>query len=210
LTLSGCSRLSVLLVFLGFVIRPGLPARGGELAGVCTSGAISAECASPSSPPSAPEPTSPAPSSAPSPLSEPSPIPLSRSEKATLLANFLRAQRAAVSGLQHQQKLEAQALSTAHRAAFKEWWKRELDAFREYRKGHKGPQIRSYYKDLMARQKVFLRIQADERARRTQENKARLDSEREEQQRNQKEFRVYLDRGMRPPDRLWPGQPGVR
>ena len=101
--------------------------------------------------------------------------------------------------------MEAAALESSQASAFKEWWAKQGEERRKFFAGtHKGVEKRAYMKELKARREVFINIQADELARRKAEQKNRLETEREAQARNLKEFKGLLELGKMPPMRLWP------
>lgn len=194
-----CDRIEVgkglgLWIVLGFSI---------SLSVECTSGVCGAAGNPQPSPSASVLPTSQASQGAP--LPSPSPL-ISKSDTKALLKEFKNAQKAELKAIKHQQDFEKKELVASQKAREKEWLLKERDLRHEFFKSHtKGPERRAFVKDFLDRRRALNAMFAEEKAKREQEQNVRFKAVENEQKEKLKEFEEYLNRGERPPERLWPG-----
>ncbi len=143
-----------------------------------------------------------------SPLPNGSPQPnrsLTQAERAMLISELQRAQRSEYRSIEHRFKLEIKEMLASQKARFREWNETEKIARRKFfSENEKGPERRTYIQDFQKRRNDFIQLMADEKARRTAEQGARLESLRLDHSSKLKEFREFISRGERPPQSLWP------
>ncbi len=129
-------------------------------------------------------------------------------ERNRIRIEFKRAQANELRALEHRHGLELRDLKASQAVRLKEWETKETDLRHKFFADNpKSPDRRTYVKEFIDRRKAFLQILFDERNRRTQEQKVRQTSVRDDQLQRLKEFEAYLQKGERPPTHLWP-RPG--
>lgn len=149
----------------------------------------------------------PSPTISPEPASAPALV--TKTEAKTLLREFNRALHAESRALDHRQKFELKDLRASQAARKKEWEARERETRRDFfAKNAKGPERRAYIQDFLERRKTLHKMMAEEKRERVRIHDVRRKALREDQTTRSKEFNAYLNRGERPPERLWP-QPGT-
>ena len=122
-----------------------------------------------------------------------------------MLTEFQRAQNSELKALEHRNKMELKELKAAHAARQKEWEHKEKELRHKFFAEHaNGPDRRAYIQDFLGRHKIFLQLLNDERTQHAHEQEVRYNSLREDQVSRLKEFQEMLNRGERPPTRLWP------
>jgi acyl-CoA synthetase (NDP forming) len=120
------------------------------------------------------------------------------------LKQFNKAQDNEMAALKHRHKSEMKELRAAHKAQLNEWESKERQARHQFFANNKGgPERRTYVQDYLRRREVLLKIQSDDEDRRSQEQSVRVDSLKNDQSQRLKEFQDFLNRGERPPARLW-------
>lgn len=130
---------------------------------------------------------------------------LSKSDGASLLREFLKAQKSELKALEHRQKLELQGLKAAQNARLKEWKQKEREARSKYFAEHtKGPERRAYVKDERERYSSLQALFKDERAQREREHEVRRKAVMDDQVVKLKEFQELITRSEYPPAKLWP------
>jgi hypothetical protein len=160
-----------------------------------------------------------APSASPVPSVEPSPVvsvaaptgaaspaPVTKDQASALLREFQRAQTGERKALEHQQKTELRNLKASQSARWKEWTVKARLERQQFRKDNPkgGSALRDFVRDERSRGIALQAILKDEYAQRASEHKVHRQSLKEDQVAKLKEFREYLGRGERPPERLWP------
>lgn len=152
--------------------------------------------------------SSPSPSPSPSISASPEPVKLTGAEVKSLLREFNRALHAELRALEHRQKFELKDLVSSQKARKYEWEAREREARRLFfAENEKGPARRAYIQDFLERRKTLHKMMKEEKRERTRTHEVRRKALREDQYVRSKEFQEFLNRGERPPERLWP-QPG--
>ena len=126
-------------------------------------------------------------------------------ELKTLLREFQRAQKGELQALEHQQDLEKRELRASQNARFKEWKKKEKDERHKLIQQHMPfDQLNPKFKDYVRRMKALQKIFEDERTQQLREHDARLNAIKHDQVTRLREFQDAIQRGDRPPQRLWP------
>lgn len=144
------------------------------------------------------------PSVLPSPEASPF-VPLTVAERRALLADFTQRQKEELRVMDRRQKAEMKDLEASQTARDREWKSQERARYMEMSKARKsGAEIRAYVHDRRDRRRALLAIFTDEKNQRKREQDARRRSIIEDQAMRLKEFQQFLDRGERPPSRLWP------
>ena len=129
-------------------------------------------------------------------------------ERNRLRVEFKRAQGNELRALEHRHGFELKDLKASQAVRLKEWEAKETALRHTYFSAHdKSPERRAFIKDFIERRKAFLQILVEERNRRTQDQKVRQASIREDQVQRLRDFDAALQKGDRPPAHLWP-QPG--
>lgn len=147
---------------------------------------------------------SPLPSSSPAPIAL-LPVKLSPVEMKRLMQEFKKAQRSEFAAAEHRNRFDTKELWASQKARQKEWEIRERDARHKYFSDHKkGNERREYIKDFIERRKNFLKMLAEERNLRHNEQTVHLKAIKDDQDSKTKEFKNILDRQERPDAKLWP------
>jgi hypothetical protein len=132
-------------------------------------------------------------------------VPISSADGKKLLSEFDKAQASEVKALKRRQSQEIKELKYSQDARRREWERKEKEERHRFFAQHKkGAERRAYIKDFIERRNAFFQILSDEMTQRKQSQDARLKSIQAEQGEKKRDFQNCLDRGERPPQRLWP------
>ena len=140
----------------------------------------------------------------PAPLPSLAAAPLTAGDIKSLGREFSKAQGTELEAIKHRQSIELKELLASQAALYKEWNKKEQTERHKYFEAHKGAERRTYIKDFILRREAFLKLQKDDKVRRLSDQEVHLKSLKEDQAVKLREFREYLNRGVRPPERFWP------
>jgi hypothetical protein len=122
-----------------------------------------------------------------------------------LFSDFARAQKKEVLDLDKKNQAERRDLESNQNARRKVWENQERDARHKFFDEHPlGPDRRAYVKDFISRRNVFLKLLADERTQRIHDQDVTMNALKQDQVVKLREFQEFINRGDRPPQRLWP------